>query len=591
MTRMKAIENGTSVKPFQNSGVDAYFTFTPSESGEYIMQFETEDGEAIPYAYACSYNVRYSDFQSIEVKSVPAETLNEKSVTAMLTGGETYLVRVGRRNMDCNGSTSFKIEKAKTVKSVEIKNKPDQNTVYNTDGNIEASLEGLILTVYYKDGTEEDVAYGENDAAGYGITVEDGYWKDADTYTVTVSLRKYYLQVDYKRVDIPDEIQTVNTGISTKIPASDQVVVPVMFTPKKTGYYFVDVENGSVSSVQKLAAQESAQARMRGTGTSSNAGDTQYFEADTSYMIYIYTNKKESTVTIREGACKWETIAGTIVKASCTTGASCKQECKVHNHTRVVEGDKAAGHGYSSWKVTREADCTRAGEKQRRCVYCGHVEKVQTEPAKGHKYSDWKTTKEATVLDMGQQERICSVCNEKETKSIAKLKATISLNVSGTIPLKTKQTFTPKVTMGKGDKVVSWKSSNKKVVSVGRNGKVKGLKAGKTATITVQLASGLKKSFKVKVQKKNVATKSLKVVNVSTGKKISSKVSLKRKQTLKLATTVSPITSKEKVKYSSSNKKVVSVSSKGVIKAKKKGKATITVKSGKKTYKIKVTVK
>ena len=61
-------------------------------------------------------------------------TLNEKSVTAMLTGGETYLVRVGRRNMDCNGSTSFKIEKAKTVKSVEIKNKPDQNTVYNTDG-------------------------------------------------------------------------------------------------------------------------------------------------------------------------------------------------------------------------------------------------------------------------------------------------------------------------------------------------------------------------------------------------------------------------------------------------------------------------
>ena len=588
---MKAIENGTSVKPFQNSGVDAYFTFTPSESGEYIMQFETEDGEAIPYAYACSYNVRYSDFQYIEVNDVPAETLTEKSGTAMLTGGETYLVRVGRRNMDCNGSTSFKIEKAKTVKSVEIKNKPAQNTVYNTDGNIEASLEGLILTVYYKDGTEEDVAYGENDAAGYGITVEDGYWKDADTYTVTVSLRKYYLQVDYKRVDIPDEIQIVNTGISTKIPASDQVVVPVMFTPKKTGYYFVDVENGSVSSVQKLAAQESAQARMRGTGTSSNAGDTQYFEADTSYMIYIYTNKKESTVTIREGACKWETIAGTIVKASCTTGASCKQECKVHNHTRVVEGDKAAGHGYSSWKVTREADCTSTGEKQRRCVYCGHVEKVQTEPAKGHKYSGWKTTKEATVLDMGQQERICSVCNEKETKSIAKLKATISLNVSGTIPLKTKQTFTPKVTMGKGDKVVSWKSSNKKVVSVGRNGKVKGLKAGKTATITVQLQSGLKKSFKVKVQKKNVATKSLKVVNVSTGKKVSSKVSLKRKQTLKLAATVSPITSKEKVKYSSSNKKVASVSSKGVIKAKKKGKATITVKSGKKTYKIKVTVK
>lgn len=463
--------------------------------------------------------------------------------------------------------------------------------MYNTDGNIEASLEGLILTVYYKDGTEEDVAYGENDAAGYGITVEDGYWKDADTYTVTVSLRKYYLQVDYKRVDIPDEIQTVNTGISTKIPASDQVVVPVMFTPKKTGYYFVDVENGSVSSVQKLAAQESAQARMRGTGTSSNAGDTQYFEVDTSYMIYIYTNKKESTVTIREGACKWETIAGTIVKASCTTGASCKQECKVHNHTRVVEGDKAAGHGYSSWKVTREADCTRAGEKQRRCVYCGHVEKVQTEPAKGHKYGYWKTTKESTVLNTGQKERICRVCKKKEKKSIAKLKATISLNVSGTIPLKTRQTFTARVTMGKGDRVVSWKSSNTRVVSVDKNGKVKGLRAGKTATITVQLRSGLKKSFKVNVQNANVATRSLQVTNASTRKRVSSRVSLKRRQTLKLAVTLSPITSRERVEYFSSDKRIVSVSSRGVIRANRTGRAIITVKSGRKIYRIRITVK
>ena len=588
---MKAIENGTSVKPFQNSGVDAYFTFTPSESGEYIMQFETEDGEAMPYAYAYSYNMQYSDFQSIEVKDVSAETLNEKSVTAMLTGGETYLVEVDRRSMECNGSTSFKIEKAKTVKSVEIKNKPDQKTVYNTDGNIEASLEGLILTVYYKDGTEEDVAYGENDAAGYGITVKDGYWKDADTYTVTVSLRKYYLQVDYKRADIPDEIQTVKTGISTKIPASDQVVVPVMFTPEKTGYYFVDVENGSVSSVQKLETQESAQARMRGTGTSSDAGDTQYFEAGTSYRIYIYTNKKESTVTIREGACKWETIAGTIVKASCTTGASCKQECKVHNHTRVVEGDKAAGHGYSSWKVTREADCTRAGEKQRTCIYCGHVEKVQTTPAKGHKYGSWKTTKGSTVLNKGQQERICCVCKKKETKSIAKLKATIRLNVSGTIPLRTNQTFNVRVTMGKGDKVASWKSSNKRIVSVDRNGKIRGLRAGRTATITVQLRSGLKKSFKVKVQKTNVATSSLKVTNASTGKRVSSKASLKRNQTLRLAVTVSPITSRERVTYSSSDRRIVSVSSRGVIRANRRGKAIVTVRSGKKTYKIRVTVK
>ena len=589
---IKGIENGVSVKPFQNNGLASWFAFTPSESGEYILQSETEEGEMTPYFYICGYNVvRYNDIQYIQENMVSIEEINENSRSAMLTEGETYLVQVGRRSMDCNRDVSFKIEKTKKVKNVVRKKAPGQTAVYNTDGNIEASLEGLALTVSYTDGTEEDVVWGETDTTGHGITVENEYWKDADTYTVEVSLRGYYLQVDYERMDIPEEIQEMTVGSRVTLPASDQVVVPVMFAPEKTGYYFVDVENGSVSSVQKLVTPAPQQSRIRRTEASSDAGDTQYFEENNIYLIYIYTNKKEAAVTIREGACRWETIAGTVTKVSCTTGESRKQECKVHDHTRVVEGDKAFGHVYSSWKVTKEADCTNAEEQQRTCFYCSHVEKKQTAPAKGHEYGSWKTTKESTVLNMGQQERICGVCKKKDTKSVAKLKATISLNVSGTIPLKAKQTFTPKVTMGKGDKVVSWKSSNSKVASVDKNGKVKGLKAGKTATITVQLKSGLKKNFKVKVQKANVATKSLKVVNASNGKKMSSKVNLKDKQTLKLAVTVSPVTSKEKVKYSTSNKKIVTVSSKGVITAKKKGKATITVKSGKKTYKIKVTVK
>ena len=158
------------------------------------------------------------------------------------------------------------------------------------------------------------------------------------------------------------------------------------------------------------------------------------------------------------------------------------------------------------------------------------------------------------------------------------------------IPLKVKQSFTVKVTMGAGDRVVSWKTSNKKVVSV-KNGKIKGLKAGKSATITVQLASGKKASFKVKVQKPAVATKSIKVTNVATGRKQGKKATLKRGQSLKLKAALTPITSLQKVKWSTSNKKIVTVSKSGVIKAKKKGKATITVKSGNKKYNIKITVK
>lgn len=72
---------------------------------------------------------------------------------------------------------------------------------------------------------------------------------------------------------------------------------------------------------------------------------------------------------------------------------------------------------------------------------------------------------------------------------------------------------------------------------------------------------------------------------------INKKTSLKVKKKLFLKTTVAPVTSRQKVTYSSSNKKIAEVTSKGVITAKKKGTVVITVKSGKKTVKIKVKVK
>ena len=78
-----------------------------------------------------------------------------------------------------------------------------------------------------------------------------------------------------------------------------------------------------------------------------------------------------------------------------------------------------------------------------------------------------------------------------------------------------------------------------------------------------------------------------------TGKtsKIGKKLTLKKGKSATLAVTVTPITSKEKVTYKSSNKKVAAVTSKGKITAKKPGKAKITVKSGKKKVVITVTVK
>ncbi|MBN2926692.1 MAG: Ig-like domain-containing protein [Eubacterium sp.] len=235
----------------------------------------------------------------------------------------------------------------------------------------------------------------------------------------------------------------------------------------------------------------------------------------------------------------------------------------------------------------------KAGEIVEKCQNHPNEALKKTKiPALGHKYSAWTVTKKATAVTTGTRERNCTVCKKaKQIEPIAKLKPTAKLNVvAGTLPLKVKQAFTVKVTgLSKGDSVAAWTSSNSKVAIV-KNGKITAKKVG-NVQITVKLKSGLTKTIKVRVQKTDVATQSLKVNNKVSGKKIASNVTLKLKQTLKLSTEITPVTSKQKVTYATSNKKVATVNSKGVVTAKKKGKVTITVKSGKKTVKIKVTVK
>ena len=158
----------------------------------------------------------------------------------------------------------------------------------------------------------------------------------------------------------------------------------------------------------------------------------------------------------------------------------------------------------------------------------------------------------------------------------------IELNATS-IPMKLKQSTTViKVKMAEGDSVVSWTSSNKKIVTVNKKGKIKAKKKGK-ATVTVTLASGKTASFVVKVQKNKVTTKKI------TG--VEKKLSLKKGAKYKLAPVLNPLTSQDKLTYTSSNKKVATVDKKGNIKAKGKGTAKITVKSGKKKVVCKVTVK
>lgn len=276
-----------------------------------------------------------------------------------------------------------------------------------------------------------------------------------------------------------------------------------------------------------------------------------------------------------------------LVPATCVTEGSRELICENCGETvsSVIPAD-AAAHSFV-WKTAKEATCGADGSRYQECEDCRAKGKTEVLKATGkHKYGAWTTVKAATALAAGTKQRTCTVCKAKQTAAIAKLKATMQLPVKAksTLPLKVKKSVTIKVTgLAKGDKVASWTSSNKKIATVSKSGKITGKKSG-TVKITVKLKSGLTQWFKVKVQKSNVKTKSVKL-------NVAKKITLKKGKSQKLAPVITPMTSNDKVTYKTSNKKVVTVSSKGVIKAKKKGKATITVKSGKKSAKVTVTVK
>lgn len=148
-----------------------------------------------------------------------------------------------------------------------------------------------------------------------------------------------------------------------------------------------------------------------------------------------------------------------------------------------------------------------------------------------------------------------------------------------TLGVKQAYKLTGKVSSSKAPQTLTWSTSNKKVATVDKKGKVTAKAAG-TAKITAKTANGKYAVCTVTVKK-------------APSKVALSKKSLKLKKgksyTLKASITKGTATA---YTWKTSNKKIVTVNSKGKIVAKKKGKATITVvtHNGKKAT-CKVTVK
>ncbi|MDO5390215.1 MAG: Ig-like domain-containing protein, partial [Eubacteriales bacterium] len=260
---------------------------------------------------------------------------------------------------------------------------------------------------------------------------------------------------------------------------------------------------------------------------------------------------------------------------------------------KSVEAISATNHvGEKEIRDAKPATCKAEGYTgDTYCKDCGTLLENGTllEKIKEHTWSKWNTTSSATVFAPKMQKRTCLICDISDVRLIGeKLTSKITLSAKS-LKLKVGQsTKALKVSkMANGDYVTSVESSDTKILKVTKFTKsgsitLKAQKKSGKVKLNINLAGGAKKSIYVTVQKDTVRTAKI--------SGLPKKLILEKGEKKVLKPLIAPITSQEKITYAASNQKVATISSKGVITAKKKGTTKITVKSGKKMHIIEVTV-
>lgn len=317
--------------------------------------------------------------------------------------------------------------------------------------------------------------------------------------------------------------------------------------------------------------------------------------------IHIHTPGAEATCTADQ-VC---TSCGKVIKpatghtpgmdAGCTTPQTCIKCGKI---LKAAKGHMLGPEA----TCTSNQTCMRCGEvikkatghiggKTATCTepqYCTQCGKVLAEPT-GHNWSDWKVEKAATYCSPAEITRRCFKCGKKDTKYGDAIFPTGKTNYKNVILQKGKSTTDVRIIgIVNGDYLKTVIPKNRKlakITAVKQDGsfKITALKKTGKTIITATLASGFTVNINLTVKNKAVKTVKLSVnkstVNLSIGK------------TFAIKATKTPFTSKDSIKYFSSNKKIATVSSKGKITAKKNGTAYITVKSGNISKKIRIVVK
>ena len=249
-------------------------------------------------------------------------------------------------------------------------------------------------------------------------------------------------------------------------------------------------------------------------------------------------SKTESVAPTGHTVVKDEAVEATCTATGKTEGSHCSVCNEVLQEQAVIPQTE---HSWDDGEIVTEATCTEAGIKKISCTVCGesYTEEI---PAAGHTYGEYQIVKEATETEEGILVRNCSVCGKAEFVTIPKVtnpdkdpdqkpdnqeteqkpedkgntdkdqqqketpdtkpnqnqqtakKTTKKIKLNRKkLTLKKGKTFKLKVTLTPADsqdKIV-YKTSNRKIATVSKTGKIKAKKKGK---VKITVISGKKKA-------------------------------------------------------------------------------------------------
>lgn len=270
-----------------------------------------------------------------------------------------------------------------------------------------------------------------------------------------------------------------------------------------------------------------------------------------------YTTSNNAVATVSSTGVVKGVKAGTaVITATC---GNAKATCKVTVKTSTIKFAASAASVYTGKTVTVKATATPSAT----VTYTTSNKAIATVSSTGVVKGIKAGTVTITATTSTGLKTTCKVTVKAPSVKFTKSSAVVY----------TGKTATVKATLA-GVSSVTYKSSNTKIATVNsKTGTVKGIKAG---TVTITATSGkLKATYKLTV-KNPTFTLTKSSATIAKGK------------TTTIKSKAAPVST---VTYTSSNKKVATVTGKGVVKGISKGKATITVKCNGITKKFVVTVK